>query len=87
MTQKARLSNYNHLKKEWIIERTDTDTHDGQPLVSVISKPLTHKQAIEMIVYLNRHRSEPRTDVEMVKIKKPAEIVCSGVMIDCGESS
>jgi hypothetical protein len=70
MTQKARLSNYNHLKKEWVIVRTDTDTHDGKPLVSVISKPLTHNQAIEMIVYMNRHRTEPRTDIDIQKIEK-----------------
>jgi len=60
MTQKARPSNYNHLKKEWLV----VSKRDGE--VVVLSKKLTHKQAIEMVVYLNRNIARPDLDIEKV---------------------
>ena len=60
MTQKARPSNDNHLKKEWLV----VSKRDGE--VVVLSKKLTHKQAIEMVVYLNRNIARPDLDIQKV---------------------
>jgi hypothetical protein len=60
MTQKARPSNYNHLKKEWlVVSKRDSE-------VVVLSKKLTHKQAIEMVIYLNRNIARPDLDIQKV---------------------
>jgi len=66
MTQRARPLNYNHLKKEWVIIRTETDTASGQPETSTITKPLTHNQAIKMVIYLQRNRT--RNDLEIQRV-------------------
>jgi len=61
MTQKARPSNYNHLKKEWEVVRTE------EGATTSISKPLTHKQAIEMVIYLNRNVNRPDIDIRRIE--------------------
>ena len=62
MTQKVKPLNYNHLKKEWEVIRTEEN------LSTPITKPLTHKQAIEIIIYLNRNVNRP--DIDIRKIEK-----------------
>ena len=62
MTQKVKPLNYNHLKKEWEVIRIE------EGLSTSITKPLTHKQAIEMVVYLNRNVNRP--DIDIRKIEK-----------------
>jgi hypothetical protein len=60
MTQKAKPWNYNHLRKEWEVVKKEDETETS------ISKPLTHKQAIEMVIYLNRNVA--RTDIDLRRI-------------------
>jgi hypothetical protein len=70
MTQKARPQNYNHLKKEWVVVRTSVDTHDGLPEKRIVTVPLTHKQAIEMVVYLKRNNTPDVIDLEKLEVSK-----------------
>ena len=66
MTQRAKPWNYNHLRKEWVV----TSNRNGEAVV--ISKPLTHKQAVEMVVYLNRNVE--RTDLDIQKVTDHATL-------------
>jgi len=61
MTQRAKPWNYNHLRKEWVV----TSNRDGEPVT--ISKPLTHKQAIEMVMYLTRNIKRPDLDIQRIE--------------------